>query len=134
MFDKLIDQRLPSGIEDQRGRATRGGVVGSRGIADRPGGIVDRTLGHVHPLVNPHYLLDPLNGLKVARAIHAKLVELRPTKKDYFDRQYAAFARRLGSALLGKGLTEKYEPEKILKLYEPGLSDFAADYRPCGPH
>jgi ABC-type Zn uptake system ZnuABC Zn-binding protein ZnuA len=65
-------------------------------------------------------LLDPLNGLKVARAIRSKLVELRPAKREYFNKRYASFARRLASALLGKGITEKYDPEKTLKLYELG--------------
>jgi len=36
---------------------------------DRPAGIADRSMGDVHPLGNPHYLLDPLHGLEVARAM-----------------------------------------------------------------
>jgi ABC-type Zn uptake system ZnuABC Zn-binding protein ZnuA len=32
-----------------------------------PTGPTDRSMGDVHPLGNPHYLLDPLNGPKVAR-------------------------------------------------------------------
>ena len=37
-----------------------------------PTGPVDRSMGDVHPMGNPHYLLDPLNGLKVARLIRDK--------------------------------------------------------------
>jgi ABC-type Zn uptake system ZnuABC Zn-binding protein ZnuA len=87
---------------------------------DRPAGVVDRTLGDVHALGNPHYLLDPINGLKVASAIRDRLLLLRPEKKAYFDARYDGFAKRLGASLLGKRLVEKYDPEKALRLYELG--------------
>src|SRR4030042_1374833 len=50
-----------------------------------PTGVVDRSMGDVHPLGNPHYLLDPLNGLRVARLIRDRLIELRPEKKPLFE-------------------------------------------------
>lgn len=92
---------------------------------EAPAGIVDRTLGDVHPLGNPHYLLDPLNGLKVARGIRDKLADLRPEKRDVFETRYRSFARRLAVACLGKDILRKYDPdgkdpEKILRLYELG--------------
>ena len=37
-----------------------------------PTGRVDRSMGDVHPYGNPHYLTDPLNGLRVARLIREK--------------------------------------------------------------
>ena len=40
---------------------------------EKPAGLIDRSLGDVHPLGNPHYLLDPVNGLLVARAIRDRL-------------------------------------------------------------
>jgi ABC-type Zn uptake system ZnuABC Zn-binding protein ZnuA len=85
-----------------------------------PAGIVDRSMGDVHPLGNPHYLLDPLNGLRVARLIRDKLTELRPEKKPFFEERYAAFYRNTGGALVGEKLARKYEFEKIALLYEQG--------------
>lgn len=85
-----------------------------------PTGPVDRSMGDVHPMGNPHYLLDPLNGLKVARLIRDKLVELRPDRKPYFEDRYIAFSLRLGTALVGEKLAKKYDIEKLALLYEHG--------------
>jgi ABC-type Zn uptake system ZnuABC Zn-binding protein ZnuA len=79
----------------------------------------------VHPAGNPHYLLDPVNGLKVARLIRDRLIELRPEKRTYFEQRYEAFRQRLGAALVGETLAQKYDPEKLAILYEAGrLADF----------
>jgi ABC-type Zn uptake system ZnuABC Zn-binding protein ZnuA len=85
-----------------------------------PTGPVDRSMGDVHPLGNPHYLLDPLNGLKVVRLIRDKLIELRPDRKPYFDDRFISFHLRLGAALVGETLAKKYDVEKLALLYEHG--------------
>ena len=81
-----------------------GFVDASRAITpiELPSGSVDRSMGDVHAAGNPHYLLDPINGLKVAALLRDKLVELRPEKKDYFDARYSDFRKRLGNALVGE--------------------------------
>lgn len=84
---------------------------------EKPAGIIDRSLGDVHPLGNPHYLLDPVNGVLVARAIRDRLVSLRPTRREYFEERYAVFVKKLAVKLLGEKLIEKYDAEKILRLY-----------------
>ena len=110
---------------------SRNGAVlpGGRGFLDAstviaplevPTGPVDRSMGDVHPLGNPHYLLDPLNGFKVARLIRDKLIELRPDHKAYFDNRYASFSKRLGVALVGEKLARKYDVEKLALLSERG--------------
>jgi ABC-type Zn uptake system ZnuABC Zn-binding protein ZnuA len=83
-----------------------------------PTGIVDRSMGDVHPLGNPHYLLDPLNGLLVARLIRDRLVELRPEKKAFFEEHYTMLYRKVGDALVGEKLARKYEFQKLALLYE----------------
>jgi len=88
-----------------------------------PTGPTDRSMGDVHPLGNPHYLLDPLNGLKVARLIRDKLIELRPAHKAYFEDRYASFSKRLGTALVGEKLARKYDAEKLALLFERGRLD-----------
>ena len=74
-----------------------------------PTGTVDRSLGDVHPYGNPHYLADPLNGLKVAALIRDKLTELRPGQKAYFQERYQTFRQKLGTALVGDKLAKKYD-------------------------
>jgi ABC-type Zn uptake system ZnuABC Zn-binding protein ZnuA len=81
---------------------------------------VDRSMGDVHPLGNPHYLVDPLNGLRVARLIRDKLIKLRPGQKSYFEERYASFNRRLGEALVGAKLARTYDIEKLALLFERG--------------
>lgn len=85
-----------------------------------PTGPVDRSMGDVHPLGNPHYLLDPLNGLKAARLIRDKLTELRPDRKPYFNDRFVAFHLKLGTALVGEKLAKKYDAEKLALLHEHG--------------
>src|SRR5713101_6629491 len=47
-------------------------------ILEIPTGVVTRAEGDVHPLGNPHYWLDPENGLRIAKGIQNKLSEMRP--------------------------------------------------------
>jgi len=68
------------------------------------GGEVDRSMGDVHPFGSPHYLLDPINGLRVARRMQERFAELRPERADYFASRYAEFERRLFDALVGKAM------------------------------
>jgi ABC-type Zn uptake system ZnuABC Zn-binding protein ZnuA len=55
-------------------------------------------MGDVHPLGNPHYWLDPQNGLHIARAMAGRLAAMAPDARDYFDRRVEAFAARLNEA------------------------------------
>jgi ABC-type Zn uptake system ZnuABC Zn-binding protein ZnuA len=90
-----------------------------------PSGPIDRSMGDVHPFGNPHYLTDPLNGLKVAALIRDKLSELRPGEQKYFQERYQAFRHRMGVAMVGDRLARKYDFEKLAILYEHGkLLDF----------
>lgn len=86
---------------------------------------VDRSMGDVHPLGNPHYLLDPLNGLKVAELLRDKFSELQPGNARYFADRYMNFHERVGVALVGESLAKQYEFEKLALLFEHGkLNDF----------
>jgi zinc/manganese transport system substrate-binding protein len=53
-------------------------------ILEKPRGEMDRTMGDVHPLGNPHYLLDPNNGISVAELITDKLIELDANNQDAY--------------------------------------------------
>ena len=117
-------------------REARNGKVlpGTRGYVDAatviaplqvPTAPVDRSMGDVHPFGNPHYLTDPLNGLKVAALIRDKLSELQPNSAAYFAERYTAFRQQLGAAMVGETLANKYEFEKLALLFQRGkLIDF----------
>ena len=64
-------------------------------ILELPTGQVTRAEGDVHPLGNPHYWLDPDNGLRIAKGIQNKLSEMRPNDAAYFAQRYDSFEQRL---------------------------------------
>ena len=70
-------------------------------ILDTPQGNVDRSMGDVHPLGNPHYWLDPENGRRIARLFKSKLTELDPRNEDTFEKNEKAFETRLNAAEQG---------------------------------
>ena len=67
-------------------------------ILEIPTGIVTRAEGDVHPLGNPHYWLDPENGLHIAKGIQNKLSEMRPGDAAYFAQRYDDFEKRIREA------------------------------------
>ena len=67
-------------------------------ILEIPTGVVTRAEGDVHPLGNPHYWLDPENGLRIAKGIQNKLSEMRPNDAAYFAQRYDSFEQRLKQA------------------------------------
>ena len=64
-------------------------------ILEVPVGAVSRAQGDVHPQGNPHYLLDPRNGILVARLMAARFAQLRPESADAFDRRAEQLAVEL---------------------------------------
>jgi ABC-type Zn uptake system ZnuABC Zn-binding protein ZnuA len=67
-------------------------------ILEIPTGQVTRAEGDVHPLGNPHYWLDPENGLRIAKGIADKLSQMRPGDGAYFAQRYTDFEQRLKQA------------------------------------
>jgi zinc/manganese transport system substrate-binding protein len=95
---------LPPLLDQSRNVNIRPGAKGyldvSQGveILDRPTGAVNRSMGDVHPMGNPHYWLDPANAVRIARQIRNKLVELRPQDQAAFDKNLNAFIVKLNEA------------------------------------
>ena len=67
-------------------------------ILDTQQGNVDRSMGDVHPLGNPHYWLDPENGRRIARLFKAKFSELDPKNAAVYDANTRAFEAKLNAA------------------------------------
>ena len=85
-----------------------------------PSGPIDRSMGDIHPGGNPHYLVDPMNGLRVAALLRDRLSALRPDAREGFGQRYVDFRQRLGTALVGEALSRKYDFEKLVLLAEHG--------------
>ena len=88
-----------------------------------PSGPLDRSMGDVHPAGNPHYLLDPVRGLQVARLIRDRLAMLQPMYREDFEAHYATFRQELGAALVGAPLAAKYDVEKLALLADHNRLD-----------
>ena len=78
-------------------------LPGGPGFVDASAGVsvleqgqpVGREQGDVHPLGNPHYWLDPENGLVMARTIRDALSRVSPADRALFEKRCAAFEQRL---------------------------------------
>jgi zinc/manganese transport system substrate-binding protein len=56
---------------------------------------VDRSMGDVHPLGNPHYHLSPINISRVAQGIVQALSQADPTNADFYRTNGKVFQERL---------------------------------------
>jgi zinc/manganese transport system substrate-binding protein len=75
---------------------------------------IDRSMGDVHPLGNPHYWLDPYNGKIIAKNICQHLKQLDPGHAEDYDRNLAAFNSKLNNAMAG--WTAKLKPFEHAKI------------------
>lgn len=60
---------------------------------------VDRSMGDVHPLGNPHVQLDPRNVATAARALSVRLAQVDPANAAYYQQRGADFQSRWAQAL-----------------------------------
>ena len=98
---------LPALLQASRNRRILPGADGHLDVSlsikllDKPLGPVSRADGDVHLEGNPHYWLDPENGLAMAAAIAARLKQLDPAHAADYEQQLAAFSNELRSRLRG---------------------------------
>ena len=59
---------------------------------------VDRSLGDIHPLGNPHVTLDPRNIAVIAKALAARLTQVDPGNAAYYASRSEDFQKRWAAA------------------------------------
>jgi len=59
---------------------------------------VDRSMGDIHPLGNPHVTLDPRNIAIIAKALAARLAQLDPANAAYYGTRGEDFQKRWSAA------------------------------------
>jgi zinc/manganese transport system substrate-binding protein len=95
---------LPPLLEQSRNTKVRPGSAGyldvSSGveILDRPTGTVNRSMGDVHAMGNPHYWIDPANAIRIAIQISNKLSRLQSKDAAYFASRLNTFKQRMNEA------------------------------------
>jgi len=95
---------LPPLVQGSRNPRIQSGAKGNLDastaieVLDLPAGKVDRSQGDIHPRGNPHYWLPPINALKVAKEIAARLKELDSGHAADYEKNLQKF----GAALKAK--------------------------------
>jgi zinc/manganese transport system substrate-binding protein len=62
-------------------------------VLEKPSGKVDASQGDVHPFGNPHYWLDPHNGIVIARNIAAGLQKVDQANAAYYQGRVEQFRK-----------------------------------------
>jgi zinc/manganese transport system substrate-binding protein len=83
-------------------------------VLEKPTTKVDASMGDVHPEGNPHYWLDPANGLVVAQNIVSGLAKVDPDNASFYESQLVLFEQKLDQKQ--KEWSEKAESLKGLKM------------------
>jgi ABC-type Zn uptake system ZnuABC Zn-binding protein ZnuA len=91
-------------------RGAAGRIDVSRGVPllEVPGRRVDRSMGDVHPLGNPHFSLDPGLAPVITQNIVDGFARLAPENRAAFEKNRQAFLQQLESAM-----------DRWVKLMEP---------------
>ena len=69
-------------------------------LIEVPTGPLDRSMGDIHPLGNPHFWLDPENGKVMARVLTDTLSRLDPGDSAEFIHNYQSFTNRLDHKMI----------------------------------
>jgi zinc/manganese transport system substrate-binding protein len=94
-----------------------GRVDASQGllVLDVPTGRVDRSMGDVHPVGNPHYSLDPGMAPAVTANILEGLARIAPQDRPTFEKNRAEFLARLDQAMARwKAAMEPFKGQKVV--------------------
>ena len=80
-----------------------GNVNLSQGIPvlEVPKTLMDRSMGDVHPLGNPHMWLDPRNVKLMAANIYQHLVQVDPEGKTYYETRLKDFISKINAKMIG---------------------------------
>jgi zinc/manganese transport system substrate-binding protein len=101
--------------------SARGRVVMSDGIRllEVPTTPVDRSMGDVHPLGNPHFWLDPENARVMAAHLTEVLSNLDSKDAEYFRANLKQFDARVAQQLAAwEKLLEPYRGTKVITYHK----------------
>ena len=84
------------------------------------GNFFTRQKSGFHEKGNPHYLLDPIEGIKAGSSILQRLSIILPSKKDEMAINYAGFRQQLAAALIGEELAQRHDVIEIANHYTNG--------------
>ena len=88
-------------------------------VLEKPTQKVDASMGDVHPLGNPHYWLDPNNGLVIADNILEGLISVDPANAETYRKNRDAFAAKLNQKIAEwKSVAAKLQGTEIVTYHD----------------
>ncbi len=125
-LDTWVDVVVQGANNPRVVRGAPGVIDASRGVPvlDVPTTRVDRSMGDVHPLGNPHYSLDPGMAPIVTQNIVDGLARVAPQHRATFERNRQQFLVRLEEAMTGWRRTlEPFRGSKAVT-YHPDFTTY----------
>jgi len=125
-LDAWVDVAVQNANNANIVRGGRGRIEISRGVPllEVPSTRVDRSMGDVHPLGNPHFSLDPGLAPVITQNILDGLLRVAPQHRAAFERNRTAFLARLDEQMAR--WTKQMEPLRGTKVvvYHPDFIYF----------
>ncbi len=111
---------LPKLIEQSRNPKIYTGEPGNCDVSkdilvlEKPQGSINRSMGDIHIYGNPHYWLDPVNAVIIARNIKDSLIKIDLENKAFYEENFKEFSNRI--KLYTIKLNKEYNNLKNLKV------------------
>ena len=129
-LDSWVDVAVNGANNPNIVRGARGRIEISRGIPllEVPSTRVDRSMGDVHPLGNPHFSLDPGLAPIITQNILDGLVRIAPQHRAAFEKNRAAFLAKVDEQMTR--WTKAMEPMRGAKVvaYHPSFIYFVTRF------
>jgi ABC-type Zn uptake system ZnuABC Zn-binding protein ZnuA len=88
-------------------------------LIEVPSGPVDRSMGDVHPLGNPHFWSDPVNGKIIAKVLAERFSHLFPQDAEVFQVNLGKFTTELEKRMVEwSKVMEPYRGTKVVTYHK----------------
>lgn len=128
----LEDGWLPTLVTGSRNGKIQKGSSGNleastlMALREVPKGALDRSQGDVHPGGNPHFMLDPRNGIVLAKGIAEQLAKIEPSKSAYFSQRAQQYVKTLEAKIQEWKQALKHLEKRPVVTYHKSWVYFAA--------
>ncbi|MBI5060528.1 zinc ABC transporter substrate-binding protein [candidate division KSB1 bacterium] len=97
-------------------------------VLERPTVAVNASMGDVHPSGNPHYWLDPANGIRIARTVERALAAVDPDGATVYAANLEKFAAEAQSRIEKWNAAAADIPNRTVVTYHSSWAYFAAAF------